>query len=278
MTHPQLSVLMSTYRQPGVLVKTLRDLGNQTYPSDAWELILLDDGSGDRSATIAMATLPEEIPVTVKRVPPDYRENYAHAELFNELIRLSADETDRFVHVEDVRVRSDFLAQHAKWEGGDTLSLVTGPSCERNTETFDPSACDRWELMTMSGEESTAYRCGFRSVWAKSMSYSQTLVEQFRDTNGPFDERMSDWGYHEVEFAYRAANEANARCVYDTGCAVYHPPHNRRDEREYRGLNRDQLTANGEEKNVVYICEKHGLSELPSWQTGEPIERPSIEG
>ena len=277
MTDPQLSVLMPTYRQPGILVKTLRDLANQTYPSDSWELILIDDGSGDNSATIAMATLPEDISVTVKRLPEDSQENYAHANLFNELIRLSSPDTERFVHVEDTRMRSEFLAQHAKWQAEDGLALVTGPICESDTETFDPAACERWELMQMSGEESKAYRCGFRSIWAKSMSYSMALVDELSDGEGPFDGRMSNWGYHEVEFAYRAVDEADATCIYDTGCAVYHPPHNSRDEHEYRGIKRDQLTEQGEEENMEYICEKHGLSELPSWQTGEPIMRSSTE-
>jgi len=278
MSNPYLSVLMSTYRQPGILVKTLRDLSNQTFPSDALELILIDDGRGDGSAKIAMTAVPDDVPVVIKRVPQDYRENYAHAELFNELLRLSDTGTDRFVHVEDVRFRSDFLAQHAKWSYEEDLTLVTGPSCESDTETFDPAACDRWELMQMSGKESDSYRCGFRSIWAKSMSYSRDLVSQLSDQNGPFDGDMSDWGYHEVEFAYRAEKEAGARCIYDVGCAVYHPPHNSRDEREYRGINREQRTEVGEAQNVEYICKKHGLSELPSWQVGEPIERPSPEG
>jgi len=277
MSSPHLSVLISTYRQPGILVKTLRDFGNQTFPSDAWELILLDDGSGDGTAEIATTAVPDDVPVVIKRVPPDYRENYAHAELFNELLRLSDTETERFVHVEDVRVRSDFLAQHAKWHDEESLTLVTGPLCESDTETFEPEACERWKLMQMSGEDSDAYRCGFRSIWAKSMSYSQELVSRLSDQNGPFDEDMSDWGYHEIEFAYRAEKEAGARCVYDVGCAVYHPPHNSRDEREYRGINREQRIEAGEAQNAEYICEKHGLSEHADWQIGESIERPSRE-
>lgn len=276
MDNPHLSVLISTYRQPGILVKTLRDLGNQTVPSDTWELILLDDGSGDGSAEIAMTAVPDDVPVVIKRVPQNYRENYAHAELFNELLRLSDTETDRFVHVEDVRVRSDFLAQHAKWHDEEGLTLVTGPLCESDTETFDPAACERWKLMKMSGEKVDAYRCGFRSIWAKSMSYSRELVSRLSDRNGPFDEEMSDWGYHEIEFAYRAETEADARCVYDVGCAVYHPPHNSRDEREYRDINREQRTEAGEAQNAQYICEKHGLSENADWPVGEPIERPSL--
>lgn len=279
MPQPHLSVLLPTYRQPEVLVRTLRDLNRQTYPSESWELVVLDDGSGDGSDIIALETLSNEVPVRLRRYPPETGGTNSHASLFNELIELSSSETELFVHVEDVRIQEDFLEQHAKWQTGSEEYLVTGPMCEGPHETFDPNTCGRWELMENIGTDCRSFACGFRSIWAKSMSYSTSLVERLTELGGgsPFDQEMQNWGYHETEFAYRASYHAEATCVYDVDCAVYHPAHNSRDEQLYRGFDREAELAQGEEQNVAYICEKHDLVDLPPWKSGEPIEQPDFQ-
>lgn len=278
MSLPALSVLLPTYRQPEVLVQTLRDLNQQTYPADAWELVLLDDGSCDGSDIIALETISDEIPVSLKRRPSGYGGENEHSSLFNELVALADDDTDVFVHVEDVRLRQDYLHHHAKWHRPGRMNLVTGPMCEAPFETFEPAACDRWELMEMGGE-AEAYRCGFRSIWAKTMSYPRELATQLTELGGgsPFDAEMEDWGYHEVEFAYRAAYHGDAQCIYDTNCGVYHRPHNSRDESTHRGIDREAQQKKGEERNIEFICKKHDIESLPSWKVGEPItDHPNI--
>ena len=193
MSEPHLSVLLPTYRQPEVLVQTLRDLNRQNYPSESWEMVILDDGSGDGSDIIALETLSNEISVQLRRYPSGSGGANSHASLFNELIDISNPETDRFIHVEDVRIQDDFLKQHAKWQTGSEEFLVAGPMCEGPQETFEPSTCSRWELMQDGAGDYSAFTCGFRSVWAKSMSYSTSLVRELTELGGgsPFDDTPS---------------------------------------------------------------------------------------
>lgn len=268
---PKISVLLPTYRQPEILILTLRDLSKQKYPDNEWELLLFDDGSNDDSTKTALLVVPNSIIVTIKRQPQGGK--YSHAQIFNELIRLANPESNIFIHVEDTRIRPDFLSQHAKWHQHRTKYLVTGPMCEGPNETFNPSDCDRWSLMQMSGKFSKAYYCCFQAIFAKSMSYSRGLLEDLMKNGdpAPFDVRMSGWGYHETEFALRA-ERAGAICVYDTECAVFHPTHNYRDEIEYRGIDRSHIQSQGTASNIDYLCRKHGLIGLPNWKVGEPIE------
>jgi len=272
---PQISVLLPTYRQPESLVLTLRDLSEQEYPHHAWQLVVIDDGSCDASGQIALMTFSQQIPVTVKRLVSGGM--YCHAMLLNELVRLAHPATEVYVHVEDVRLRSNFLLQHAKWHRTNSHFLVTGPMCEGPVETFDPSACARWRLMEMSGTRCDAYRCCFQAVYAKSMSYSRALLNALGNGNlaGIFDESMTGWGYQETEFAYRA-EASGATCVYDARCGVYHPAHNVRDELNYREIDRAQQIAEGSRQNTHYLCRKHGLPELPQWRIGEPLSSPPL--
>lgn len=275
MQFPRLSVLLPTYRQPEVLLLTVRDLVGQDYPKDLWDLVLLDDGSRDGSSEIALRVLSQDIPVTLRQLPRGG--TYSHAQLFNELLRLASPSSSVLVHVEDVRVRSDFLRQHAKWHLTKDMFLVTGPMCEGDIETFKPSACNRWALMQMGGVTSKAYRCCFQAIFAKSMSYPGTLLQALKDSGDPeaFDTSMRGWGYHEIDFAFRA-ERAGATCVYDVTCAVYHPVHSRRDEIDYRGINRGDVQSVGENQNIEYLCTKYGLTRLPDWKIGEPIELPVL--
>lgn len=265
-----LSVLLPTYRQPEALVLTLRDLQQQDYPSDSWELVIVDDGSRDASSQLALASIADDIAVTLKRSP--LGGTYSHAALFNELLRLADPASQVFVHLEDVRLCPDLLRQHAKWHTGSSLRLVSGPMCEGQRETFSAEECDRWELMAMSGVTAPAYRCCFQAVFAKSMSYSVALRDVLTEPRapGPFDEAMTGWGYHETEFALRASR-TGAICIYDTACGVYHPPHHQRDEHDYRSIDRASAQEAGTKANVEYLCQKHGLDRLPDWEVGVPL-------
>ena len=270
---PNVSVLLPTYRQPEALVLTLRDLQQQDYPPEAWELVILDDGSHDASSQMALALLSDHIALTVRRGPAGGV--YSHAGLFNKLLRLADPGSDVFVHVEDSRFKPDFLRQHAKWHGSPQEVIVTGPMCEGPVETFDPEACLRWQLMVTPGIRANAYRCCFQAVFAKTMSYTRTLRNTLTDPTrrGPFDEAMSGWGYHETEFALRA-QRAGATCIYDVRCGVYHPPHNPRDELHYRKIDRGQARSDGTARNIEYLCRKHRMPRLPDWQVGIPVEAP----
>jgi len=271
---PKLSVLLLTYRQPEILLLTLRDLGAQDYPADAWELVVLDDGSRDSSAELAVSQLSPDIAITVRRMRAGG--TYSLASASNELLRLADRSSEAFVHVEDVRLKGDFLRQHAKWHVSEAReALVTGPMCEGPAESFDPTACIRWPLMEMSGVTSDAYRCCFQAVFAKSMSYSKRLRDMLTPPggSGPFDTTMTGWGYQETEFAFRA-QQAGMACIYDTACAVYHPNHSARDESFYRGFDRAMLKSSGTARNSAYICSKHGLERFPEWRVGVPVESP----
>lgn len=274
---PHLSVLLPTYRQPEILILTLRDLARQAYPTESWELVVMDDGSRDASAQLPFASFTNDVPVTVHRVPSGGR--YRHAAVFNELLRLAAPGTHAFVHVEDARLRPDFLRQHAKWHTGGQAKLVTGPMCEGPAETFEPASCFRWDLMSRAGRVQ-AYRCCFQAVFAKSMSYPAPLRDALTEQGaaGPFDEAMTGWGYHETEFALRASANG-AVCVYDTACGIYHPTHQDRDERDYRSIARESARQAGTAQNIEYLCRKHGLDGLPDWEVGVPLVLlPSVGG
>ena len=57
-TQPKVSVIIPTYNRKGLLCETLNSLAQQTYPSDHFEVIIVDDGSTDGTAAITAESFP----------------------------------------------------------------------------------------------------------------------------------------------------------------------------------------------------------------------------
>jgi glycosyltransferase involved in cell wall biosynthesis len=55
---PSVSVIIPTYNRKGPLRETLASLARQTYPSDRFEVVVVDDGSTDGTEAVAAETFP----------------------------------------------------------------------------------------------------------------------------------------------------------------------------------------------------------------------------
>ncbi|MCI0560427.1 MAG: hypothetical protein MN733_18225, partial [Nitrososphaera sp.] len=141
--------------------------------------------------------------------------------------------------------------------------LVTGAKFEADSLTWKLSKCRRRSLAGPNGTASEIFAC--KAVWGASLSFNARSMSRVIHPphDIPYDERMVGWGYHEVEFAMRM-QKMGARLAYDPAAGVFHQNHVRATE-ETRGLRRAELIRDGEERNIRYILEKHGLKELQKW-------------
>lgn len=266
---PYVTVYSITYRQKPVLRQTLRGIFDQNYPWDLYEIVVLDDGSEDGTLEL-LSEIANRSPVPMKILSVTHEADYLSAKRFNQCIAAAHPQTSVFVHVEDAILRPDFIWQHVKWHLQPDPSLVSGATFEGETVTWDFNACDPdRRYLTIDG---SPVECDFQAAWAKSMSYTRLMMTLiWRDPyDRPFDERMTGWGYHEVEFALRML-QAGAHIVYDPAAGVFHPRHTPATERA-RGLDREALVREGESRNIEYLCCKHGISGLDAWIAPRPTD------
>jgi glycosyltransferase involved in cell wall biosynthesis len=265
---PYTTAYTITYRQKEVLRQTLAGLFNQSYPATRYEIVVLDDGSEDGTREL-LSDLTYQSPVPMKVLCVFHEADYLSAKRFNQCVSAASEATDVFVHVEDAIVRPDLIWQHVKWHMQPIACLVSGAMFEGKTLTWDIAASDPdRRYLSRSGDP---VECDFQAAWAKSLSYTRTMMTVIwkEPYDRPFDERMTDWGYHEVEFAWRML-QAGARIIYDPAAGVFHPCHSESTESK-RGFNRTELINKGEAKNIEYICRKHGLSGLDEWSSPRTI-------
>lgn len=259
---PNVTLFSITYNQRERAVATLADAMAQRYPADRLEIVMLDDGSRDGTPE-ALAARAHGARQRVKLLSEEHVGDYRSAALWNRCIAAAAPETEVFVQVDDVRFPPDFVARHVAWHRGAVPHVVTGAKFEGPEETWTLSACRRHGLAGERGAPAVGIVAS--AVWGASLSYPRQLMARacHDPAERPFDERMTGYGYHEVEFAYRL-QKAGGRLVYDPGVGVFHRDHEDAGERA-RGLERRRLMDAGLAHNAAYFCSKHGVERVPRW-------------
>jgi glycosyltransferase involved in cell wall biosynthesis len=255
---PFVTALTITYRQPERAVVTVRSLLEQEYPTDRFEVVVLDDGSGDDTGA-RLLELMHHHPVATVLIGCRHERHYMSAARWNRCLAAASDHTSVFVQVDDIVARPDLIREHVKWHADGTSRVVTGAKFEAATLTFAPAACRRATLAVNGGP-----RRGIpaSAVWGASLSYPALLCRS-AGLGGPYDEQMEGWGFQEVELALRFV-AMGAELVYDPACGVYHAEHTAAEE-GYRGLDRSAEMSSGEQRCLAYLLKKHGLDALPQW-------------
>ncbi|MFE9098030.1 glycosyltransferase [Streptomyces sp. NPDC007264] len=261
-TLPLVTVFTMTYNQRAKILALAGDLAAQDWPADRLEFTVLDDGGTDGTAD-ALEEAAGTLPYRVRVLRREHEADYLSARRWNECIAASDPRTSVFVQVDDVRLRPDFVRRHAAWHSGRGLTLVTGAKFEGDEPTWETASCRRAHLAGPGGEARETDL--WTAFWGASLSYSRDLVAAVStdEHDQPFDARMTGWGFHEVEFACRAA-KAGARLVYDPAVGVFHQNHTPVNDRG-RGLDHARQKAAGADRNERYVLAKHGLDALPRW-------------
>jgi GT2 family glycosyltransferase len=257
-----VTVFTITYNQRDTVLGLLRDFAHQDYPTDRFEVVVLDDGSADGTLDAVRAE-SGSLPYALTLLHRDHEADYLSALRYNDCMRAADPASRVFVQLDDVRVRPDLIRQHLKWHTSEQIHVVTGAKFEGDDQTWDLSSCRRAHLAGPDGSARPVE--AWTAGWAASMSYTRNLASLVSQEphDRPYDERMTGWGLHEVELVYRMVL-AGARLIYDPAAGVYHRMHTRETEGP-RGIDRETAVTEGYRRNERYLCAKHGLTQLPRW-------------
>jgi glycosyltransferase involved in cell wall biosynthesis len=259
-----VTVFTITYDQRERLRALLEDLAGQDYPLSELEVVVLDDGSTDGTQGV-LRQWRHDAPYRLVCLHRAHDGDYLNAQRWNECIEAASPRSQVLIQLDDVRVRPDLVSRHAQWHahGASRPYVVTGAKFEGDVETWDLGSCARAHLGAPGGR--ARINTTWTAVWGASLSYPRALVEALRREphERPFDERMTGWGFHEVEFAYRAAR-AGATIVYDPTVGVFHSNHTPTADGG-RAIDHARLKQDGAAQNESYVLAKHGLRELPRW-------------
>lgn len=188
---PFISVIVPTYDASVLLSAVLASLGTQLYPQERAEIIVIDDGSPDRSEA-ALRQYQGSLPL--KPILLEAHEGRARAR--NAGIR--AAEGDLVVFLDDdMTVSADFLSAHAQFHTDHPDEVAIGDI--RFGSQIVPSAITRY----IESRGAQRFADG-ASLPFKCFVTGNSSLERARLLNvGLFDERFEAYGGEDLELGFR---------------------------------------------------------------------------
>jgi glycosyltransferase involved in cell wall biosynthesis len=198
------TIQLCTYNRAALLGRVLDACFEQTLPFDAYEVVLVNDGSRDETpAVIERARGRATCAFTVIDQP-----NAGLARARNAGIARSRGERIAFID-DDVLVSPAFLAEHLKTAQKEPDAIVRGGVI--NTDSFDLLPAPAWSIANYSGN----------FFWTTNVSVSRARLEQV----GPFTETFREYGWEDIELGLRL-RFAGTRSLFNPRALAYHykPP------------------------------------------------------
>ena len=198
---PAISVVIPTYRRPALLRRCLQSLAAQDLPPDAFEVVVVDDGSGDQTSEVLATAAANVRGLTQPR-------NAGPAAARNRGVDAARGELILFMD-DDIAAAPDLLATHQRLhdEGGDERLGVLG------RVDWDPSleVTPFMQWLDRSGLQfgyDTWLREGpIDPPYAAFYTCNVSLHRSLLVASGGFDERFPYAAFEDMELAFRLATQ-----------------------------------------------------------------------
>jgi len=180
---PRLTIQLCTYNRARLLERVLEALFDQTAPDDAYEVVLVNDGSPDDTRAVIERVRPlARCAFTVIEQP-----NSGLARGRNAGIAASRGERICFID-DDVLPTPVFAAEHLASDDRYGDVIVRGAVI--NTESFDDLPVPVWSPKNYSGNY----------FWTSNVSLRRSRLDA---VGGRFDDSFSEYGWEDIELGMR---------------------------------------------------------------------------
>jgi len=194
------TIQLCTYNRAALLERVLEAAFDQTVPDDAYEVVLVDDGSSDETPSVIERARPRApCPFTVVS-----QANRGLAAARNAGIARAAGERIIFVD-DDVLVLPNFVQEHMRSAAARPGTIVRGGAIE--VESLDELPPPVWGINNYSGNY----------FWTTNVSAPLRTIRAI----GGFDESFSEYGWEDIDVGLRL-RAAGIKAVFNPRALVYH--------------------------------------------------------
>ena len=273
MKENKISVVIPTYNRELLLKETLRSLSNQTIPKDAYEVIVVDDGSTDNTKSIVLG-FKKEINISyIYQEDCGFRVSMAR----NKGIMKASNEIILLLDSGIIAPRNLLEKHLLKYRNNDCDSLIGFSyafdefevrNSEDILEIYNSNSIDesfliisennewldcRYNYLKENYDKFKSSKNKFMTFWTCHISIKKSAMLKA----GMFDESFNKWGGEDVELGIRLEN---AGCKIDLifDPLVLHLPH-QKEKSEVIESSKD---------NIRYIKEKHHNKDLSVLDSG----------
>ncbi len=229
----ETSVIIPTHNRERVLCKCLKALNNQTYPTEKYEIIIINDGSTD--GTEEMLEGLEIKPALVYI----YQEQTGPAGARNRGIENAQGEYIIFID-DDIIVTPEFIERHLQKQKENEKVIVHGPVIYTNNP----------DNPTSEEQKITDFSRAFFATGNVSIR-KKYLLEA-----GLFNENFQEYGWEDLELGYRLQN-MRLKAVKEPEASGFHLKDSFSMERLPAILKKEKARG----RTAVVFCQIN-----PSWQ------------
>ncbi len=237
----RLTIQLCTYRRPQLLGRVLEACFEQTLAADAYEVVLVNDGS------------PDDTPAVIERLRPlarcgfmvIHQANAGLARARNAGLARSRGARIAFID-DDVLPTPVFAAEHLRSDERHGDVIVRGAVI--NTPSFDRLPPPIWSPANYSGNY----------FWTTNVSVRRERLDR---AGGRFDEAFSEYGWEDIELGLRL-RRLGTQAVFNKRAVAFHfkPPPS--------GVNVDGVLrqVRAQARTAVQLERKH-----PGWRVALAI-------
>jgi glycosyltransferase involved in cell wall biosynthesis len=214
----RVSVVIPTYNRADILRKTLEAYSRQSGDHQIIEVLVVDDGSPDHTASVVEEfSPPHSLPFAMRYLPqensgPATARNYAIREAKGDLILLGDD---------DIVPARDMVAQHVAWHRENPEPEVGVLGYVDWARELNPTPFMVWSGLYGPQFNYGYFKRGMQLDFRYTYGCNTSLKLSFMQQHGVFDERFFRYGNEDVEFGFRLGQKG-FRLLYNPDAVGYH--------------------------------------------------------
>jgi GT2 family glycosyltransferase len=180
----EASVIIGTYNQKDILQRTLGTLFAQTYPSDRYEIVLVDSLSNDGTAEMISGLRP---PCKLNYIR---QENKGKVNARNRAIREAQGEFIIFTDA-DIPVEKNWIEEHLQAQKKYFNTAFAGQTIRLRREDLTDT------------ELPTKFKPFQKIPWSYFLTGNLSIRKEYIMKAGLFEESFKEYGWEDIELGYR---------------------------------------------------------------------------
>ncbi len=219
----QISVIIPTYNRSKVLHECLQALFRQDFPGKDYEIIVVDDGSTDKTKDVVGSLMK-----THENLHYHHQRNQGQGIARNKGVEHAKGDVIVFMG-DDIIVRKDFLTEHIRIhlrhpeESAAALGLVAWHPSLKLT-SFMEWLTNGSAILGKFGGHQFAFEklrdkseADYNFFYTSNISLKRNLADKY-----PFDPSFSGYGWEDIELGYRLHKRVGLKIYYNPAAIGYH--------------------------------------------------------
>jgi len=229
---PKFSIVIPTHNRKNNLKMVLENFFKQDYPKEKYEIIVVDDGSSDKTKEMVKKLKPTSnfkyfywprIKIPLEKNIKKWNKFYNRAGLARNIGINNSQGKIILFNDSDILIEKDCLKKHEKYHKKYPKIMVKGfrmflPENSRDLNEAQPEKTERGIKLHCRMYDLS------KGGWERAITANLSVKKKYLEKVNGFDKDFVFWGSEDVDLAYRLS-KLKMKFVWDSQIKIYHLYH-----------------------------------------------------